>query len=423
MPLGARSTSASSGPSTPINHVVIVIQENRSFNNFFATYPGADGTTTGKLSNGNSITLKKGSLVFHVDLNHTYQAFATSRDGGKMDGFDQVHLANGKPEGHEPFEYTNPNQIQPYWDLAGQYVLAEHMFQTQGSSSFTAHQDLIAGGTTIASNKALVNLPSCTGSSCIWGCDAPKNTKTSLITQNDDVKPKAGPFPCLTYETMRDLLDAKSVSWKYYVPEMCCDPYGRFMSAFDAIKAVRNSSEWTTNISTPQTNIFSDISNGQLPEVSWLVPDAKDSDHPGASSDTGPSWVASVVNAIGQSSAWNSTAIVIVWDDWGGFYDNMNPKQYGYGSLGFRVPALIVSPYAKPGYISTTNYEFGSILKFIEDNWGLGSLGTSDARATSIADSFNFGQRPRKFKTISAKYPESYFQRRPPSYQPVDTDL
>jgi phospholipase C len=129
------------------------------------------------------------------------------------------------------------------------------------------------------------------------------------------------------------------------------------------------------------------------------------------------------VNAIGQSSAWNSTAIVIVWDDWGGFYDNINPKQYGYGSLGFRVPALIVSPYAKPGYISTTNYEFGSILKFIEDNWGLGSLGTSDARATSIADSFNFGQRPRKFKTISAKYPESYFQRRPPSYQPVDTDL
>jgi phospholipase C len=235
--------------------------------------------------------------------------------------------------------------------------------------------------------------------------------------------PGQGPFPCLTYRTLRDLLDAKGVSWKYYVPLMCCTAYGKLLSAFDAIKAVRYSSQWRTNVSTPQTNIFKDISKGRLPAVSWLVPDEPESDHPGTGSDTGPSWVTSVVNAIGQSSYWKSTAIVIVWDDWGGFYDNANPPQLGYGGLGFRVPAIVVSPYAKQGYISRTQYEFGSILKFIEDNWNLGRLGTSDKRAASIIDCFDYSQKPRKFVKIAAKYSTYYFLHKPPSYLPPDTDL
>src|SRR5262249_44346690 len=158
--------------------------------------------------------------------------------------------------------------------------------------------------------------------------------------------------------TVRDRLDKNGVTWRYYVPPMCCKVYGKLLSAFDVIKAVRNGPEWNDgHISSPQTNIFTDISDGKLSNVSWVIPDENDSDHPGTSSDAGPSWVASVVNAIGESSYWKSSAIVIVWDDWGGLYDNIAPPQLGYGGLGFRVPAIVVSPYARPGYISTTQYE------------------------------------------------------------------
>jgi phospholipase C len=412
--------------ASPIRHVVIVIQENRSFNDFFATFPGTDGTMTGKAEKApacgfdkeTTIKLQERDLVLPSDLGHSYQDYVTSRDGGKMDGFDLVPGTTGADCSY-PYMYTNPSEIKPYWDMAKQYVLAEHMFTTQGSSSFTAHQDLIAGGTVVSPNEALVNLPTAVP----WGCDAPAGTKTSLITKDDALQLGQGPRPCLGYRTLRDVLDAKNVSWKYYVPPMCCTIFGKEMSAFDAIKAVRYGSQWTTNVSTPQTNIFKDIKKGDLPAVSWLVPDEPESDHPGTGSDTGPSWVTSVVNAIGKSSEWNSTAIIIVWDDWGGFYDNLNPKQLDYGGLGFRVPALIVSPYAKRGYIAKTQYEFGSILKYIEDNWGLGRIGTSDKRAASIIDCFDYSQKPRKFVKISAKYPTAYFLNKPPSYLPVDTDL
>ncbi|MGB6520742.1 MAG: alkaline phosphatase family protein, partial [Candidatus Cybelea sp.] len=173
--------------------------------------------------------------------------------------------------------------------------------------------------------------------------------------------------------------------------------------------------------------IFNDISSNALPAVSWVVPDGQNSDHPaqklwGIHKDTGPSWVAQVVNAVGQSSYWNSTAIVVVWDDWGGFYDHVAPPQLDYTGLGFRVPMLVVSPYAKPSYISHTQYEFGSILKFVEENFDLGSLGTTDQRATSIGDVFNFSQKPRKFSPIPAEFPRSYFLHERPSNMPVDTN-
>ncbi|MBV8498941.1 MAG: hypothetical protein JO003_06805, partial [Candidatus Eremiobacteraeota bacterium] len=136
----------------------------------------------------------------------------------------------------------------------------------------------------------------------------------------------------------------------------------------------------------------------------------------------GPSWVASIVNAIGQSAYWDSTAIVIVWDDWGGLYDNLPPKVMDYGGLGFRVPAIIVSPYAKAGYISQTNYEFGSILRYIEDNWNLGQLGTSDSRAASIIDCFNYSQSPITFKKIPSSLSKDYFIHAKYS-GPPDTDM
>jgi phospholipase C len=183
------------------------------------------------------------------------------------------------------------------------------------------------------------------------------------------------------------------------------------------IYPVRYGPEWSADISMPETNIFTDIGSGALPAVSWVIPEDKNSDHPGDEPvDNGPSWVASIVNAIGESSYWNSTAIVILWDDWGGFYDNaVPPFQDQQGGLGSRVPTIVVSPYtivgksSRGGYISHTNYEYGSILKYIEENFNLGSLGTTDKRATSIGNVFNYSQQPRPFTAIPSAYDAQYF--------------
>ncbi len=432
-PAGPRGFSPLSGSgSTPLQHIVVIVQENRAFDDLFSTFPNADGTSGGLMetpSGDQYVPLQMVDLVDSCDFHHTYKAYLSDYDGGKMDGFN-LEGANGKCSNKKTgqYQYVNPAQIAPYWEMAVQYVLGDQMFQTQGSGSFTAHQDLIAGGTTYnpAKTKSLVDLPSASP----WGCDAPPGTRTSDLDFIGSVlkyQKHRGPFPCMKYETMRDLLDAKSVSWKYYSPSVE-DGTGRLWNAFDAIKAVRDGPEWGVNVTNSDLQIFTDISDGALPAVSWVIPDGADSDHPGQKGgDTGPSWVASVVNAIGESTYWQTTAIIIVWDDWGGFYDHVAPPfQDHYGGLGFRVPMIVVSPYALGGgstnYVSHTQYEFGSILKFMEETFGLGSLGTSDQRATSIVDCFDFTQEPRSFTPISSMYSRSYFIHRGPTHVPVDTE-
>jgi phospholipase C len=313
-----------------------------------------------------------------------------------------------------------------------------------GDGSFVAHQDLIRGATSINSMESLVDNPS----GRPWGCDAPPTARTTLLTSSGRYLRDQGPFPCTNkfpspayYATLRDLLDAKGVSWRYYVPcfsrsdgcipaGRCPDCSGDLLNAFDVIYPVRYGTEWRTNISMPNTTIFGDITNGTLPAVSWVIPQDNHGDHPGYKVDNGPSWVASVVNAIGESSYWKSTAVIIVWDDWGGFYDNAKPKQFqdNLGGLGFRVPCIVVSPYAIPGqsrhggYISHTQYEFGSILKYIENNWTLGSLNTTDRRATSIGDVFDYTQKPRAFTVIPSKYSIKFFESEHPSIQHGDPE-
>jgi phospholipase C len=376
------------------------------------------------------VPLRAVPLSYPCDFGHGYKSFIEAYDGGKMDGFGAVGAGQKCPgkAGTAPYQYVEPSEIQPYWEIAKEYVLADGMFQTQGSGSFTAHQDFIAGGTTINQNKTrtLVDFPTHKP----WGCDAPRSTDTDVLV---DVGSKIvrryakGPFPCLTYPTIRDLLDAADISWKYYSPQ---EPHGAgsVWNAFDAIKAVRRGPEWQTNIALT-TSFFTDVSSGALPSVAWIVPDRVNSDHPGSGSDFGPSWVASIVNAVGESAYWPSTAVVIVWDDWGGMYDHRAPPFLDrWGGLGFRVPMLVVSPYSRQGfakdrgYVSHTQYEFASILRFIEDNWGLGRLGTTDLRAASIADCFNFAQPPRTFHPIRAPYGRRYFARQAGSNEPVDDE-
>jgi phospholipase C len=128
------------------------------------------------------------------------------------------------------------------------------------------------------------------------------------------------------------------------------------------------------------------------------MPSLADSDHPASGCNHGPRWITSVVNAVGKSKYWKDTAVVLMWDDWGGWYDSVPPPQVTYTSLGFRVPMIVISPFAKRTVVHT-EYNFGSVLKFIEQTFGLGSLGVSDASANSIGDSFDFSQTPIKFQT------------------------
>jgi phospholipase C len=427
-----------SNPAQPIQHVIIMIQENRTPDQLFQAFPGADTqsygfTHTGKKVNLREVRLRSKSTPGNYYVDFKQDCNSPSGPPGKdcqMNGFD-LPLINGQPPGTLTYQYVDPADIVPYWSIAKQYVLGDHMFQTQGSGSFTAHQDLIRGGTGINDTESEIDFPwnkqNVFGN---WGCDDLPGSTTALITnklQYLGATPRPGytpgPFPCFTYNTLRDLLDAKSIGWKYYVPEFHSDLGGSLWNAFDAIHDVRYGSEWGTNVQWPQTNVLKDIANGQLASVSWVIPDFVDSDHPGASSDMGPSWVASVVNAVGNSQYWNSTAIIITWDDWGGFYDHVPPPFVdAQGGLGFRVPLLVVSPYAKAGYVSHTQYEFGSIIRFVEDNWGLGRLGTTDTRAANILDCFNFKQQPRPFGTISAKYSRAFFLKQKPSYHWVDSN-
>jgi phospholipase C len=293
------------------------------------------------------------------------------------------------------------------------------MFTTQSSASFTAHQDFIAGGTPVGDEgDNVIDFPS----PISWGCNAAPGTVTDLITPKGHEEFGAGPFPCFTYKTLRDLLDAKGLSWLYFTNK---SPSGLW-DAFDAISAVYHGSQWKTNIVVPETKVFAYLDASELPAVSWVIPDALTSDHPSDIHDQGPEWVASVVNAIGESAYWDSTVIIVVWDDWGGEYDNVPPPQLDGQGLGMRVPMLIVSAYDKetsasqPGYISHTQYEDGSLLKFMEQNWNLGSLGTTDVRANSIADCFDFSRKPRPFVPVSGSLSKSYWKHYNVSSAPID---
>ncbi len=433
-----------SGSSSPITHVVLIVQENRTFNNLFAGFPGATSSLTGeelvKQGSGyveQKIDLTKSGLYQKQNITHLYSAFLVGWQKGAMDGFNLIKFKRTQqPEGKMPYQYVDPAQIAPYRTMAAQWGLADEMFQTQGSDSFTAHQDLIRGGTFISTTQSLIDPPT---SPYVWGCDAPPGAKTSVINTKLKLKIDQGPFPCSNafpnygsdgYKTLRDLLDAKSLSWKYYTPPFAHKSPNGMWDAFDLVAPVRYSDEWTKNISSPEKNVLTDIANGNLAAMSWVIPDAANSDHPAyGHKDTGPSWVTSIVNAVGQSQYWNSTAVIVVWDDWGGFYDPVPPpKPDNQGGPGFRVPMLVISPYvkigsgSKGGYVSHTVYEFGSILRFIEDNFELGRLGTTDSTCASMGDMFDLTQAPRKFVKIKSKYSKEYFLHQKPSNLPVDTE-
>jgi phospholipase C len=360
------------------------------------------------------ITLQTTGMPGGRDIGHDHATFLIEFDGGKMDGFDNIATGTGgtgPPAKLYPYAFVAKEQTRPYWNLAKAYTLADRMFSTETSDSFVAHQQIIAGTTRLNAQESLVDTPD----GFPWGCDAPAGTQAPIIKLDGSVVTQSHVFPCITqYKTAADVLDAANVSWKFYVDAFSgtdADFSGEVWNAFDPIKSVRYGPDWKKNVSEPNTNIFTDIKNHRLSSVSWVIPTLADSDHPASGSNTGPSWVTSVVNAVGKSAYWKNTAIVVVWDDWGGWYDNVPPAQPDYTSLGMRVPLLVISPWAKHGYVSHTDYNFGSILKYIEQNFGTGSLDSTDASANSLGDVFDFTQTPPRFHTFDAPYDAEFFLR------------
>jgi phospholipase C len=404
-----------------IKHVVIIVQENRSFDNLFYGFPGADTQSYGYDEKGDKITLQPIGLATTWDIEHDSTSFFAACDGTgsipgtdcKMNGFDQERYFCGEncPNANPPYSYVPHSETAPYFAMAKQYVLADEMFASNfDGSSFISHQYIIA-----AQAMAAVNYPTTE-----WGCDGAEGDQVALVSKVRHV-PDGAIRPCFKDATLGAELDNAGLTWKYYTGKFGTE--GALWSAYRANYEVYYGPDWAKDVITPQTKFFSDVSNGELPTVSWVTPTCANSDHAGCDSDTGPSWVASLVNAIGESKYWDSTVIFVFWDDYGGWYDHVPPEYVDYDGLGVRVPMIMISPYARKGLVSHVHYEHGSILKFIETRWGLAALSASDERATSpAAYAFDFTQTPRKFAKISAKYSKAYFLKQPLDLRPPDNE-
>jgi phospholipase C len=390
---------------SPIQHIVIIMQENRTLDNLFNGFPGADTVQSG-MSHGEMIPLQPISLGDGRDPDHSHHQWWTAWNHGNMDSFEQ----SGAHPPRLPYSYVPEAEVEPYWELARQYTLGDRMFQSNTGPSFAAHQYMIAGqSANVAENPA--------GSD--WGCDASTGEQTSLIGPNGTELP--GVYPCFDYQTVADLLDEKGVTWRYYAPG---DGDSFFiLSAFQAVRHIRYGNDWKQNVISPQNKILLDLKNNELAQVTWIVPDWSHSDHPGSGSREGPDWVASIVNAIGNSPYWNSAAIFITWDDWGGWYDHVNPPVIDAMGPGFRVPLLVVSPYAKHGFVSHHFHEASGFIKFIEKNFDLGTLGARDAGSDAYADCFDYTQKPSAYpyRALRTKLTADDLMRESPT-GPADED-
>jgi phospholipase C len=422
---GIPPPAPSPAPGAKIQHVVIIVQENRSFNDLFYGFRGAHTAGYGYDSHGHKHVLRPIGLETVWDLDHSsYSFFAACNGTGsypgtdcRMNGFNNEYVGCGHasyppcPFKDPEYAYVPRSETKPYFELAEQYVLADRMFTSNfDASSFISHQYIIA-----AQAGSAVNYPY-----TWWGCEG---GKSDLIGTVNAQRQLYGSYirVCFDYRTLGDELDRAGLSWRFYTATLNGD--GNLWSSYQAVRHIFRGPDWHRNIVTPQTRFFTDVSARRLPVVSWITPTCGNSDHAGCGSNTGPSWVASLVNAIGRSPYWKTTAIFVFWDDYGGWYDDVAPPLVDYDGLGLRVPLLIVSPYAKKGFVSHVQYEHGSILRFVEDQFGLPTLAASDARANSPAvDCFDFTRPPRAFVPILAPHDENYFKRQAPDLRIPDQE-
>jgi phospholipase C len=400
-------------------NVIVIFQENRTPDNLFGSnpnfLPGVDIATSGINSQGQQIPLTPMKLANDYDLGHAHSSFLEMYDGGKMDGADKVQItcnknAQGCPPADPQFKYADNStgQLDPYFQLAEQYTFGDRMFQTNQGPSLPAHQFIISGTSAptppgqqysdLFDAENAVGVPNANNNT---GCTAPTGETVKMIDPSGSESMKM--YPCFEHQTLADLLDDAGVSWRYYTPSA-----GSLWTGPNAIQHLRFGPDWSNDVVLNSAQVLTDIADGQLANVTWVMPTGQESDHPGGNAGLGPSWVASIVNAVGQSQYWDNTVIFITWDDWGGWYDHVAPTVINSYEYGFRVPLIVVSPFAKQGYVSHVTHDFGSILKFIEEAYNLPSLGYADAQADDLSDCFDF-HRHNRFQKVAAPHDAKYF--------------
>jgi len=389
LPFGASSAHAAGegrnveqiATRTPIKHVIYLMQENHSFDNYFGTYPGANGIPTGICMPRRAAQPQLGCVSpFRIgnravrDLSHSQKTFRRQFRGGRMDGF--VSAFGGRDSismGH-----YDDRDIPFYWNVADRYVLFDRFFTSAAGGSVWNH--------------------------LYWVTATPGNWR-------DDVIPPGG-FGRLP--TIFDRLEAKRIPWKFYVQNY--DPTVTFrrrgsgdrgsqvvwVPLLDYERFLDNPRLFSKIVDLEQ--FHDDLARNRLPAVSYIAPSGA-SEHPPGSIQAGERFVRTLTTALMRSRAWNSTAFVWTYDDWGGWYDHVRPPRIDAMGYGFRAPALLVSPYARRGYIDSTTFDFTSLLTFIEENWGLQPLADRDRKAKSIASAFDFAAPPRAAEFVPPTRP------------------
>jgi phospholipase C len=371
----------------PIKHVVFVVLENRSFDHFFGKFPGANGTTSG-MRNGKKVPLTQASWVIPQDVPHAYSDAIADWNHGNMDGFGH-HVAGYDSDA--AYTQMDPDQIPNLWAWAKRFVLGDNFFASVLGSSFPNRLFTIAADSAGTRDGPNARAPRPSGQAKSWGCDAPEAEKVQVYDQEGD--PMSEP-PCFDIPTEGDLLTKAGIPWASYSAESTQNGY--IWSAYNSIRHIRNTKEWEHI--RPVDDVVDDINNDRLPSVTWIAPRFEDSQHPKFRTSVceGENWLTDVVNAVMKSDMWKDTAIFVSWDEWGGFYDHVAPQQVDQFGLGFRVPLLVISPYAISGKVDHHWGEFSSVLRFIEDNWGLSQLTERDENAGDLSYDFSFTQKPAK---------------------------
>jgi phospholipase C len=453
---------------TNFQHIVVIFQENRTPDNLFyalcstqpcsthpdnKTYDIQTSNWLDKNVQGGVIQPTPNPLANTYDPGHSHAQFTAMCDQNtqtgacQMDGAGNIKCNQCPPNAEFVYVDNSHHVIDPYLFLATQYGWANYMFQTNQGPSFPAHQFIF--GATSAPNRNDDHIGTFvgenifektkTGAKVLYGCIAQPGKTVQLINAKGKENKNAFIYPCFEHKTLGDLLDQKQFSWRYYTPGA-----GSLWSAPDAIKHICKPSGgqctgvlWQKNVATNPVEVLDDLRNCNLRNVSWVIPTGQFSDHADMNTGLGPVWVASIVNAIGNStcknadnsSYWDSTAIVLTWDDWGGWYDHepptfLPPPEGGY-QYGFRVPMIFISPYTRKGYINNEFQDFGSIARFIEFNFGIpmGKLTFADAReSNNLAQFYDFTNKPRPYETIKAPPIETVIDLKKLKVEPPDDD-
>jgi phospholipase C len=392
--------------SDKIDHVFIILKENHTFDNFFGTYPGANGIMSGPNSQGQTVPLAPPVSNYDLPGPNDWNAAHANYDGGLMDMFDVGEGQGlwgylGQTQAGPFVSYAPTNglagiagsPIEYYWKLAQAGTLCDNYFTAIMGPSIPNHMYTVA-----ATSGGCVSNPD------LW------NGTVDVCDANGNLSKHPGHFTSAEIPTtLFNELEAKKLTWKYYEELGRAGLVNNLLTSFvdndtsitciDVATALPDFNQnYITNVGALDQNIAALLAKGECGNVTWFTPNVTNMEHPAVSDvSVGTQWTRSIVNAIGQSQYWGHCAILITWDDYGGFYDHVAPPQIDSMGLGFRVPCLVVSPYAKKSFVNHTQYEHSSMCKFAETVFGLPPMSTRDAQSEDMTDSFDFDQAPRPF--------------------------